>query len=296
MHQITQPFSSPRELSLNVNNMRFAAQEWGEPNGFPVLALHGWLDNSSSFFALAPRLQNLHIVAIDFAGHGKSQHRPGVMPYTLWDDINDVLAIADSFGWRKFAFLGHSRGAIISTLAAGTFPERIICMGLIEGFLPDAAPAEDAPHQLARAIAALRSRHQKTASIYPDIAVAIKARERGMFPVGYEAAKALTERGLVPNGGGFSWGIDRRLLLPSAIRMSREQLAAFANNIRAPVKLLLGVEGLPKLYENYLQELSRFPHINYELLEGGHHLHMEREVEQVAVKLNTFFAQFITTK
>lgn len=286
---------SPRELQFEVNGMLFSAQEWGASGQLPVLALHGWLDNSASFFALAPQLNNLHIVAVDLAGHGRSEHRPGQMAYTPWDDINDLLAIADQLGWERFAFLGHSRGAIISTLTAGAFPERVLCLGLVEGLLPEPGLPEDAPVQLAKAIGGLRSQLQKSPSIYPDINVAIKARERGMFPLGYEAARALTERGVVAQDGGFSWSTDPRLLAPSILRLSREQLSAFVNNISAPVKLLLATEGLPKLYTNYLQQVAKFPHINYELLEGGHHLHMEQEVDVVAQKLNEFFAEFIAS-
>lgn len=288
-----QPSQQPRELQLTVNGMRFSAQEWGTPDQLPVLALHGWLDNSASFYALAPRLQNLHIIAVDLAGHGRSDRRPGQMAYTPWDDIHDLLAIADHLGWERFAFLGHSRGAIISTLTAGAFPERILCMGLVEGLLPEPALAEDAPKQLAKAIEGLRSQQQKSPSIYPDMEVAIKARERGMFPLSYNAAKALTERGVVAQNNGFSWSTDPRLLAPSIIRLSREQLAAFVGNVNMPVKLLLATDGLPKLYVNYLQEVAGFPHIGYEVLEGGHHLHMEQEVDLVAEKLNEFFAAFI---
>jgi pimeloyl-ACP methyl ester carboxylesterase len=285
--------SRPRELRFTVNGMNFAAQEWGDSTQLPVLALHGWLDNAASFFSLAPRLNNLHIVALDMAGHGQSQHRPGQMAYSPWDDINDILAVADHFGWDRFALLGHSRGAIIGTLAAGTFPDRFIALGLVEGLLPEPARAEDAPKQLASAIHGLRVQQQKTPSIYPDMSIAIKARERGMFPLGHLAAKALTERGVVPQEGGVSWSTDPRLLAPSMIKLSREHLHAFINQVSAPIKLLLADQGLPKLYANYLQEIKHFPQVDYELLSGGHHLHMEQEVDVVAEKLNSFFARFI---
>ena len=284
--------TSPRELRFNVNGMNFAAQEWGDPSQLPVLALHGWLDNAASFFALAPRLKNLHIVALDMAGHGQSDHRPGQMAYAPWDDINDILAVADYLGWNRFALLGHSRGAIIGTLAAGTFPERFIALGLVEGLLPEPARSEDAPKQLASAIQGLRIQQQKIRSVYPDINLAIKARERGMFPLGHAAAKALTERGVVAQEGGVSWSTDPRLLAPSMIKLSREHLHAFINHVSAPIKLLLADDGLPKLYANYLQEVKQFPQVDYELLSGGHHLHMEQEVDVIAERLNTFFARF----
>lgn len=285
--------SSPRELRFTVNGMQFAAQEWGDSTQLPVIALHGWLDNAASFFALAPRLKNVHIVAFDMAGHGQSEHRPGQMAYTPWDDINDLLAVADYLGWERFVLLGHSRGAIIGTLAAGAFSERFIALGLVEGLLPEPASPEEAPKQLASAINGLRVQQQKTPSIYPDIKIAIKARERGMFPLGHTAATALTERGVVAQASGVSWSTDPRLLAPSVIKLSREQLHAFVNNVQAPIKLLLAEDGLPKLYVNYMKEIAQFINIDYELLPGGHHLHMEQEVDLVAEKLNEFFAQFI---
>lgn len=283
----------PRELRFRVNGMDFAAQEWGDPSQLPVLALHGWLDNSASFFSLAPRLKNLHIVALDMAGHGRSDHRPGQMAYTPLDDINDIFAVADYLGWEKFALLGHSRGAIIGTLAAGTFPERFIALGLVEGFLPEPGNSENAPKQLADAIVGLRAQQQKKPSVYPDIEIAIKARERGMFPLGYEAAKALTERGVAACDKGYSWGTDPRLLAPSMVKLPREYLRSFVNQISAPIKLLLADQGLPKMYANYLPEVQRFTHVECEVLSGGHHLHMEQEVDLVAERLNRFFSRFI---
>jgi pimeloyl-ACP methyl ester carboxylesterase len=285
--------AQPRELRFKVNGMEFAAQEWGSADQFPVLALHGWLDNGASFYALAPQLQNLHIIALDMAGHGQSEHRPGQMAYTPWDDVNDLLAVADHFGWERFVLLGHSRGAIMGTLAAGTFPDRFIALGLIEGFLPEPAQAQDAPRQLAAAISGLRVQQQKVPSVYPDLSIAIKARARGMFPLGQEAARALTLRGVVAKEGGYCWSTDPRLLAPSMIKLTAEQLGAFVNAIAAPVKLLLAESGLPKLYANYLHEVRQFPHIDFEILPGGHHMHMEEQVDIVAEKLNQFFSRFV---
>src|SRR5690625_7580011 len=98
----------------------------------PVLALHGWLDNSASFNVLAPQLKNLHLVALDLAGHGQSDHRPGSAPYNIWEDVAEIFAVADQLGWSRFALMGHSRGAMISMLAAGTFRERISHRAMFE--------------------------------------------------------------------------------------------------------------------------------------------------------------------
>jgi pimeloyl-ACP methyl ester carboxylesterase len=280
--------TEPNELRFCANGISFAAQEWGRRGQLPVLALHGWLDNCASFFALAPLLNDVHLVALDMAGHGQTDHRPGQAGYAPWDDISDIFAVADFLGWEEFVLLGHSRGAIIATLAAGTFPKRIKSLLLVEGFLPEPAKAEDAPSQLANAILGLQAQSRKPLSVYPSVDLAIKARARGMFPLGQEAAKAITLRGIKPNAEGVSWSTDPRLLAPSAVKLSAAQIEAFVVKINAPIKLILGSDGLLKLYSNYLQEVSKFPQVDLDVLSGGHHLHMEQEVYLVAELLNKF--------
>lgn len=280
-----------QELIFNVDGLQFAAQAWGRPEHFPILALHGWLDNSASFFALAPLLNDVYIVALDMAGHGQTSHRSGSFPYNIWEDVAEIFAIADQLGWKEFALLGHSRGAIIATIAAGTFPERISHLGLIEGLLPEPTRSEDTPKQLALSIKGIKAQSEKTLSVYPDIASAIKVRERGMFPLNHTAAKALTERGLRNIDGGYHWSTDQRLLVPSAVKLLPEQMSAFIACITCPAALILAEDGMPKLFPMYVDSVNTYSHISVTHLSGGHHLHMEQEVVEVASVLNSFFAK-----
>lgn len=279
-----------KQLSFNLGGLHFAAQEWGKKGQLPVLALHGWLDNSSSFTVLAPKLKNVHLVAVDLAGHGQSDHRLGAGPYNIWEDVGEIFAIADALGWQRFILLGHSRGGIISAIAAGTFPERISHLALIEGILPETYKAEDAPRQLALSIRSVNVQMTKPLTLYRDKEAAITAREGGMFPLSHASARALTERGIKPIEGGFSWSTDPRLFAASSVKLLPEQMSAFIDNIKAPVKLILGEEGLPKLYPNFQTYLEKFPKIDTRLISGNHHLHMEQEVDEVAALLNDFFA------
>lgn len=281
--------TQPQQLHFTIDGLQVAAQAWGNPEHFPILALHGWLDNSASFFALAPLLNNSYIVAIDMAGHGQTSHRLGAFPYNIWEDVAEIFAVADQLGWQEFALLGHSRGAIIATLAAGTFPERITHLGLIEGLQPEPTLGEDTPKQLALSIKSVAAQIAKKRSIYPDLATAIKARERGMFPLSFEAAKALTERGVQKVEDGYHWSTDQRLLAPSAVKLLPEQVAAFIERISCPIALILASEGLPKLFPSFESTLAKYPKINTHKLIGSHHLHMEQDVASVAAILNLFF-------
>ena len=64
---------------------------WGSASDLPVLALHGWLDNASSFAPLASHLSGFQLLALDLPGHGHSQHRPPGMRYHLLDYVPAFL-------------------------------------------------------------------------------------------------------------------------------------------------------------------------------------------------------------
>ncbi len=51
--------SEGRAFSVTADGLTYAGLEWGDPDGYPILALHGWLDNALSFSVLAPFLSEL---------------------------------------------------------------------------------------------------------------------------------------------------------------------------------------------------------------------------------------------
>ena len=145
---------SAQEIRIQLPHIDLAARVYGPEDGKPVLALHGWLDNSMTFDLLAPKLQGLRIVAIDMAGHGHSGHRAPGAGYQLWDYALDALMATQQLGWEKFSLLGHSLGGIISVLIAGAVPERIERLALIDGLVPDTGEADKSPQKLGEALLA----------------------------------------------------------------------------------------------------------------------------------------------
>ena len=141
------------EVRLSLPYIELAAHLFGPEDGLPVIALHGWLDNANSFARLAPKLQGVRIVALDMAGHGHSAHRPAGAGYALWDYVFDVLQVAEQLGWKRFALLGHSLGAIVSLVLAGALPERVTHLGLIDGVVPPTAAGENAAERLGMVMA-----------------------------------------------------------------------------------------------------------------------------------------------
>lgn len=282
---------APVERSFTIDGFQFSAQEWGEPGGIPILALHGWLDNSASFNRVAAALSGVHLLALDLAGHGFTDHRVGSSRYNLWQDIPDVFAVADEMGWQKFSLLGHSRGAMISLLAAGTFPKRITQLALIEGLFPEPVDIVNAPKQLAKSIRQYQSRKVASQSHYDTVEGAIRARMGGRFPLSLQAATEIVQRGLRPVVGGYCWTSDPCLLMSSAFKLSEDHLRAFVDRIVSPMKLILADHGVKGLLCSYEAQISQIKNLDVVTLSGGHHLHMESEAAEVADLLSTFFVK-----
>ena len=108
---------------------------WGDPDGFPVLTLHGtpgcrlerW-PHEELFFDLGVRL-----VTHDRAGYGQSTRRPG---RSVADEVDDVVAIADDLGLDRFGVSGGSGGGPHSLACAALLPDRVARATCIVGVAP----------------------------------------------------------------------------------------------------------------------------------------------------------------
>ena len=85
-------------------------------DGFPVIVLHGGpgLDHSSFRPYLDPLGEEFRLLYVDERGQGRSER---VDPTTLSLDVfaRDVDLLAEALELERFALLGHSFGAIITT-------------------------------------------------------------------------------------------------------------------------------------------------------------------------------------
>lgn len=269
------------EVRLSLPHLEVAAHLYGPDDGKPVIALHGWLDNAATFSRLAPRLQGLRIVALDLPGHGHSDHRPIGAGYNIWDYAHDVLQVAEQFGWQRFSLLGHSMGAIVSVLLAGALPERVERLALIDGVIPYTGEADSAPQKLGSALEALLAVNDKRKPVYASFDQAVEARMKGVGAVSREAAEMLAQRGLMPVPGGYTWRTDPRLMLPSAMRLTRAHALAFVSRVACPTSLVLAEQGL-MMQPELLELVESFP-FDIRRLVGGHHLHLDDDIGAEAV-------------
>jgi len=259
-----------------------------------VLALHGWLDNAASFVPLARHLHGIDLVAPDLPGHGASAHFPEGADYSFAGAVNSVLDIADALGWDRFHLLGHSMGAGISSLVAAACPQRVERFLAIEALGALAETPERTVGRMREAIASTRALQGKSLRVFPDVAVAIRARMSATITgnsIAEPFARLLVERGVVPVEGGFIWSTDPRLTLPTYIRMTEPQIRALVQGIECPTRVIFADPAQPYLPDALRRErVALLQQGELIVLDGGHHLHMEQP-ETVAAAIGDFFTR-----
>ena len=281
--------SAGEELIVPGATPPLAALAFGPRDAPPVLALHGWLDNAASFQSLAAALPDVRLVAVDLPGHGRSGHRSPDASYHLIDGVPEVFRIADGFGWDKLTVIGHSLGATLATLAAGARPERFRGLALIEGLIPLTAAPHEAPARTAAWLAALLG-PRRPLTVYPTEAAALATRAKAGEFVHPEAMLPVVRRGLKEVPGGFVWRSDPRLRLPTPVRLTLEQAAAFLPRITCPMLIVRAQQGLLRDRERF-QALTEFlPDVTVAEMEGYHHVHLD-DPAGVARHVGAFLAQ-----
>ncbi len=275
------------EFVLSIAGVEIAGKRWR--NGTrPVLALHGWLDNAASFDVLAPQLSDADVVAIDLAGHGYSYHKPPQGTYNLWDDLPDIVRVADQLGWSQFHLLGHSRGAMISALLSAALPERVSSVTFLDGLSPPPMPVAETFNQLGRH---LRDHLQvpKVAARYPSLQRALEVRCR-VNGITEQVAMPIVERGLKRVGDEWLWRADPRLNYASTFKMGAKQISILHQQIaKMPHLLLLAENGFGARMINH-GDLN-YSALHHALLPGSHHFHLEAAADPLAEKINAFWGE-----
>ncbi|WP_339669815.1 alpha/beta hydrolase [Dasania marina] len=279
-----------QEQRFHVNGYQLAAKEWHAGAAIKVIALHGWLDNANSFDELAARLPQCHIIALDSPGHGYSDHKQAQATYNIWDDLLDILAVADALGWQQFHVMGHSRGGIMSVLLAAAMPERVQSLLLLDGVFPPKFDLQKSPQLLADFLKGYRKPDKKMPS-YNTIDEAVQARLKAA-DMSEAAAQKIVERGVKKVAGLYTWVADPRLRMASAIKLSHEHVDAMMKAISMPALVLLAERGFV-VREGGVERLQQYPQFVCELLVGGHHFHMEQQAADIAQRAQQFYSALV---
>ena len=282
---------SAQDRVFEIDGRRLAAKLYGPEDGAPTLALHGWMDNAASFDRLAPLLGDRRTCALDFAGHGRSDHLPAGVHYSWFTYLSDAFAVADALGWQRFTLIGHSMGAHISVYMGAVAPDRVDRTVLIDAIgHPGLNPAKLAT-ETEKALTRFRNFRLRSTPLYETLDAMLGPRMNAVGNITEAAARILLDRGVRPYQNGFTWTSDARLMYPDPTRLTEAQVMAFIQAVKSPSLLLLGEAGWPWTPDFIARHTGAHRHLRTLRLPGGHHLHLEdNTVDAVAEQIRGFLA------
>ena len=90
-----------------------------------IIVLHGWFGDHGVWAPTYPFLDRAKFsyAFIDYRGYGASRELAG--EHTMREIATDVLALADSLDWSRFAVVGHSMGGMAAQRVALDAPHRV---------------------------------------------------------------------------------------------------------------------------------------------------------------------------
>jgi 3-oxoadipate enol-lactonase len=153
---ITPRFRSPQEhpwripgRTVFVGDSEFLVREFGNPDGTPVVLIHGLGGSSlAEWYRVAPLLAEGHrVITLDHRSHGLSPKT--VARFEVEDIADDIAGIMAAVGVGRGAVVGYSMGGAIAQALAYRHP------GVVDRLILVATFAHHPPfHRLTRAIAA----------------------------------------------------------------------------------------------------------------------------------------------
>ncbi len=262
----------PSERHIDIGFGHVVAVAHGSGEAPHTLALHGWLDNAASFEPLGACWTTGTLWALELPGHGHASHLPAGLPYAMVDYVAVLDRVLRAFDWPSCALWGHSLGAGIAALYAGTAPARVHELVLIDGLGPLTTEANDAPQRLRGALEDA-SRHHR-APTYPDVASVDVRLARAQPQLTADARARLLRRGLQPVEGGVTWRTDPRLRHRSMLRLTEAHVQAFLGSITCPTLLVRANRGVLVPFD-LTARVRAITTLTDVTLEGGHHVHMD---------------------
>jgi pimeloyl-ACP methyl ester carboxylesterase len=154
--------NNPQSDFVTVRGVRLHVRRWGKTDAPMLFMLHGWMDVSASFQFVVDALRgDWQVLAPDARGFGLSDWpvaAGGGGHYWFHEYLADLDALLDHYApTGQVNLIGHSMGANVVCLYAGTRPERVRRVVDLEGFGLAPARAGQAPRRLASWLDELRT-------------------------------------------------------------------------------------------------------------------------------------------
>lgn len=266
---------SDRFSVIDALGMAIAVNEWGPPDGEPIVFLHGFLDHGRSFFEVGQHLSGrFRVIAPDFRGHGRSGWAPPGSYYHFYDYFMDTKLVLDAVvGQAPVHLCGHSMGGSVATGFAAAFPQRVRKCVLIEGLGIPGATFDDAPGRVTAWIESVLHLHAKTIRAMPDLDYAASRLLAQNPRMTRDFALTIAEYGTRTTGDGLVWSFDPMQRTRSPKPFYLDEYKAFWKKLPSGVLHVLG-EDSPFKLPDFNERLACFVDPQVEILpKTGHNPH-----------------------
>lgn len=280
----TAAMSSPQSRFYQSQGLRLHYADWGNEQAPPLILIHGGRDHCRSWDLIARSLQpHFHVLAPDLRGHGDSDWTKGGS-YTLTEYVYDLSRLVQGTTAQKVTLVGHSMGGMVALIYAGTFPDRVAALVVLDGVT--VLPNETRPpvheriaHWLGQ-LDALEARKPRRYRTIEEAAAQMRAHNKRLSP---ELAQHLAAFGVRRNADDtWSWKFDPYQRARAPQRLWPEDHVALWSRITCPTLLLhAGESFLPSSKAAGLEK--HFQRARAETIIGaGHWLHHEKPDEVLA--------------
>ena len=120
-----------------ADGRKLAYDDWGPPDGQPVMYCHGFPTNRRELKLTQPVLERnavpARVVVLNRPGYGPSTRQPN---RTFLDWPSDVAEAADQLGFGQFAVLGVSGGSPYALACGYALGDRVTRIGIVVGMGP----------------------------------------------------------------------------------------------------------------------------------------------------------------
>lgn len=255
-----------------------------------MICLHGFLDTGAAFDPLAGALADRwRVVVPSHRGHGESGHVGAGGYYHFPDYLLDVDGLYRALDIDKAIVVGHSMGASVACYFAGTFPDRVEGLVLLDGIgPPTVAQHELAPKRMRRWIDDVRRREGVTApgaASLEDVARRIGRLSTGATP--QRLLELAREAAWEDDEGRWHWRFDPLHRTQAPVAFDHLRFRFFLAAITCPV-LALWAEKTPMHSPDEAAREAALGDVTVETIPGtGHNLHHERP-DEVAQAMRRF--------
>ena len=282
---------APEARSYLSQGLRLHYTDWGNDSAPPLILVHGGLDQSRSWDAVARALRaTFHIVAPDLRGHGDSDWATG-SSYSLSDHVYDLTCLIKSASFEQVAIASHSMGGMVSLTYAGAFPENVSRLAVLDGVTNfPARKVKPIELRIAEWVGDLDKTARRKIHRYPSVADGadrILARNARLTR---EQAMHLATHGMKRNDdGSFSWKYDPYLRARAPYRLSLEDNIGLWSRIACPTLLVSANESfLPDPEKAGV--MSHFKHAELAKIAGAGHWLQHDKPHEVLGLIQRFLA------